>query len=547
MPVHNAEIAAAFDHLADLLEIEGANPFRVRAYRRAARTIEDLPRSAAELIAGGEDLAELPGIGADLAAKIAEFVDTKHLAVLDEAKARLPTGLVELTAVPGIGPKRARALYDKLKVHSVADLKKAATAGKLHDLAGFGVKSEAKLVEELKRRREVQRRFRLDTAEDFAEPLLDHLKRSKGVVQAIIAGSYRRRKDTVGDLDILVAAPPDSDVMQRFVSYDEVDEVAAHGDTRATVVLRSGLQVDLRVVPEESYGAALHYFTGSKAHNIAVRKLGLERGLKINEYGVFRGNRRIAGDTEESVYEQVKLPFIPPELREDRGEIVAAAAHRLPRLVELKDIRGDLHVHTSQSDGKNTLREMAEAGRTLGYEYLAITDHSRHVTVAHGLDAPRLARQIKAIDKLNGEIEDIRIQKGIEVDILADGSLDLPDAILADLDFTVCAIHYKFDLSEAEQTERVLRAMDNPHFNIFAHPTGRLLGERAAYAINLERILKAARERGCYIELNAHPTRLDIDDHACHLAKDMGVKVALGTDAHSIDGLHFMKVGYPLH
>jgi DNA polymerase (family 10) len=362
-------------------------------------------------------------------------------------------------------------------------------------------------------------------------------------VQATIAGSYRRRKDTVGDLDIVVAADPDTDVMQRFVSYDEVDEVAAHGETRATVVLRSGLQVDLRVVPQESYGAALHYFTGSKAHNIAVRKLGLERGLKINEYGVFRGTRRIAGDTEESIYEQVRLPFIPPELREDRGEIVAAASRKLPKLVELKDVRGDLHVHTDASDGVNTLREMAHAARALGYEYLAITDHSQHVTVARGLDAKRLARQIKAIDKLNAQIEGIRLLKGIEVDILADGSLDLPDAILADLDFTVCAIHYKFDLKEVEQTERVLRAMDNPYFNIFAHPTGRLLGERAAYGIDLERLLRAAKERGCFIELNAHPTRLDIDDHACRLAKDIGVKVSLGTDAHSLDGLQFMKYG----
>jgi DNA polymerase (family 10) len=543
MPVHNAEIAGAFDHLADLLEIEGANPFRVRAYRRAARTIEDLPRSAADLIASGEDLAELPGIGADLAGKIAEFVQTKHLAVLDEAKGRLPAGLVELTNVPGIGPKRAKVLYDKLKVHSLADLKKAATAGRLHSLVGFGVKSESKLLDELKRRREVPRRFRLDIAQDFAEPLLEHLKRSKGVVQATIAGSYRRRRDTVGDLDILVAAHTGSDVMQRFVTYDEVGEVAAHGETRATVVLRSGLQVDLRVVPEESYGAALHYFTGSKAHNIAIRKIGLERGLKINEYGVFRGARRVAGETEESVYDQVHLPFIPPELREDRGEIAAAAAHRLPKLVELTNIRGDLHVHTNESDGKNTLREMAEAARALGYEYLAVTDHSQHVTIAKGLDPRRLARQIKAVDKLNAQLKGIRILKGIELDILADGCLDLPDAILADLDFTVCAIHYKFNLTETEQTERVLRAMDNRHFNIFAHPTGRLLGERAGYPIDLERILEAAKERGCSIELNAHPTRLDIDDHVCRLAKDIGVKVALGTDAHSIDGLQFMKYG----
>ena len=361
--------------------------------------------------------------------------------------------------------------------------------------------------------------------------------------QAEIAGSYRRRRETVGDLDILVAASADSDVMQRLVTYDEVEEIVAQGSTRGTVILRSGIQVDMRVVPPESYGAALVYFTGSKAHNIAIRKLGLERGLKINEYGVFRGSRWIAGKTEKSVYEQVNLPNIPPELREDNGEIAAAAIHKLPKLVDLKDIRGDLHVHTSETDGRGSLCQMAEAARALGYDYMAVTDHSQHMTVAKGMDARRLARQIKAIDKLNSEIRGIRVLKGVEVDILADGSLDLPDEILAELDFTVCAIHYKFDMTEAEQTERVIRAMDNLYFNIFAHPTGRLLGERAGYAIDLKRILDAAKERGCCIELNAHPTRLDIDDHTCRMARNMGVKVAIGTDAHSIDGLLNMKYG----
>jgi DNA polymerase (family 10) len=543
MPVHNAEIATAFDHLADLLEIEGANPFRVRAYRRAARTIEDLPRSAAEMLEAGEDLTELPGIGADLAGKIAEFVNTHRLAVLDEAKAELPAGLVEITGVPGIGPKRARLLYDKLRIRSLADLRKAAEAGKLAGLAGFGAKSEAKLRAELKKKREAAHRFRLDTAEDFAGPLLEHLKRSKGVLQATAAGSYRRRRETVGDLDIIVAARGGTDVMDRLVAYDEVDEVAAKGETRATVVLRSGLQVDVRVVPEESYGAALHYFTGSKAHNIAIRKMGLERGLKINEYGVFRGQRRIAGESEESVYAQVKLPYIEPELREDRGEIAAAARGKLPKLIERTDIRGDLHVHTTESDGKNTLAEMAQAAQALGYQYLAITEHSQHATVARGLDARRLARQIKAIDRLNGKLKGLRVLKSCEVDILADGTLDLDDAILAELDLTVCAIHYKFDLTEAQQTGRVLRAMDNRHFNILAHPTGRLLEERAPYPIDMEKILRAARERGCFVELNAHPTRLDIDDHVCRLAKDLGLKVSLGTDAHSVDGLRAMRFG----
>jgi DNA polymerase (family 10) len=542
MPVHNTEIASAFDHLADLLEIEGANPFRVRAYRSAARTVGDLPRSVADMLAKGEDLAELPGIGADLAAKIAEFVETKRLSLLEEVKRRTPAGLVELTAIPGIGPKRAKVLFDKLKIRSAADLKRAAADGKLHGLAGFGTKTELKLGEELKHKRAAQR-FRLDVAEDFAQPLLEHLKRSKGVRQAVIAGSYRRRKETVGDLDILVAAAEASDVIERFIAYDEVADIAAHGDTRSTVVLRSGLQVDLRVVPEESYGAALHYFTGSKAHNIAVRRLGVARGLKINEYGVFRGTRRIAGATEEGVFDQVGLPFIAPELREDRGEIEAAAAGRLPQLLRLEDLRGDLHAHTTASDGKSSLSEMAEAAQALGYEYLAVTDHSRHATVARGLDPRRLARQIKAIDKLNARLKGIHILKACEVDILADGTLDLPDAILGELDLRVCAIHYKFNLSEREQTERVIRAMDNPCFNILAHPTGRLLGERAAYPIDLERVLRAAQERGCAIELNAHPTRLDIDDHVCRLAKDMGVKIAIGTDAHSADGLRFMRYG----
>jgi DNA polymerase (family 10) len=462
---------------------------------------------------------------------------------LEEVKRRTPAGLVQLTAIPGIGPKRAKLLYDKLKIRSRADLRKAIAAGKLHGLSGFGTKTERKLGDELKHKREVQQRFRLDVAEDFAEPLLEHLKRSKGVKQALIAGSYRRRKETVGDLDIVVAAGKGSDVMDRLIAYDEVAKVVAHGNTRSTVVLRAGLQVDLRVVPPESYGAALHYFTGSKAHNIAVRKLGVARGLKINEYGVFKGTQRIAGASEESVFEQVSLPFIAPELRENRGEIEAAAAGRLPKLVRLEDLRGDLHVHTTASDGKSTLSEMVGAAQALGYEYLAITDHSRHATVARGLDPRRLARQIKAIDRLNARLKGIKILKACEVDILADGTLDLPDAILADLDLRVCAIHYKFDLGETEQTERVIRAMDNRYFNIFAHPTGRLLGERAAYPIDLECILEASKERGCAIELNAHPTRLDIDDHVCRLAKDMGVKVAIGTDAHSTDGLRFMRYG----
>jgi DNA polymerase (family X) len=327
------------------------------------------------------------------------------------------------------------------------------------------------------------------------------------------------------------------------MSYDEIAEVHARGPTRATVVLKAGVQVDLRVVPEESYGAALHYFTGSKAHNIHIRKLGQERGLKINEYGVFRGEKRISGAREEDVFAAVGLPWIEPELREDRGEIEAAAKGRLPSLVSLDDIRGDLHVHTRYSDGKSSLREMVVAAKARGYEYIAITDHTKHATVAHGLDEKRLSRQLDEIDRLNDEIGGIRVLKSSEVDILANGTLDLPDKMLKRLDFTVCAIHYRFDLDAKAQTERILRAMDNPHCTILAHPSGRLLGERPGYAVNLESVLQGAKQRGCFVELNAHPVRLDLDDVHCKLAKELGLMVSIGTDAHSTVGLDVMRYG----
>ena len=380
-------------------------------------------------------------------------------------------------------------------------------------------------------------------AEEVAEALIRHIAAAPGVKRAIVAGSYRRRKETVGDLDILVACGDSGPVMGRFVAYDEVDEVVSKGETRSTVVLRSGLQVDLRVVEAACYGAALHYFTGAKAHNIAVRTLGVHRGLKINEYGVFAGERRVSGAREADVFAAVGLPWMAPELRENRGEIEAAREGRLPELITLDDIRGDLHVHSKASDGKATIAEMAEAAKAKGYAYLAVTDHSRRVTIAHGLDADRLARQIDEIDRLNAESKDLVILKGSEVDILEDGTLDLPDSILARLDLTVCSVHSKFGLSRERQTERVLRAMDNPNFTIFGHPTGRLLGERAAYDIDLARIVAGARKRGCILEVNAQPQRLDLDDVHARMAKDAGVKLAISTDSHSVGGLAYMRFG----
>lgn len=543
MPVHNNEIADCFEKLADLLEIEDANPFRIRAYRNAARTIRGYPRSMADLLAQGEDLSKLPDIGKDLAGKIQTMITTGKLPLLKEVTSRTPAALSDLMHIEGLGPKRVKALYKALKIRSIDDLKRAARSGRIREIEGFGKKTEQMILEHVEKFAGKEQRTSLILAEDIATPLLEYLKKCKGVKDVIVAGSYRRRKETVGDLDILITASKDSPVMDRFTAYDEVEEVVSKGRTRSTVYLHSGMQVDLRVVPQVSYGAALHYFTGSKAHNIAVRKLGVKRGYKINEYGVFKNDKRIAGKAEEEVYKIVGLPYIPPELRENRGELEAARKHKLPELITLKDIRGDLHCHTSASDGHHSLQQITESAAERGYEYLSINDHSKRLTVAHGLNKKRLFEQIKAIDKLNEKLEGIVILKSIEVDILEDGSLDFPDNILKELDFTVCAVHYKFNLSRQKQTERILRAMENRYFHILAHPTGRLINERDPYDIDLEKIIEAAKQHGCFLELNAHPDRLDLTDDACKLTKEMGVKIAISTDAHSTSDLNYMRFG----
>ncbi len=542
MPVHNSDVADIFSEIADLLEIKSSNQFRVRAYRNAARTVGALSQSVADLIERNEDLTRLPGIGKDLAEKIREIVKTGKLKLLEELKAELPPGLSDLMKIGGLGPKRILILHQKLGISDVNELRKAVSEKKIRELRGFGEKTEQTIVEEIERMKGAEKKIKIVVAEEIANSLLNYLKKSKGVKDLIVAGSYRRRKETVGDLDILAATAKDSDIMDRFVEYEDTEKVLSKGMTRSTILLRTGIHVDLRVVPEVSYGAALHYFTGSKAHNIAVRTLGVRKNLKINEYGVFKGDRRIAGRTEEEVYSQVGLPFIEPELREDMGELEAAMRGQLPKLVTLKDIRGDLHVHTKLTDGRNTLEEMADAAKKKGYHYLGITEHSRHVTVARGLKPEAVAKRIKEIDGFNKK-SGVLILKSIELDILDDGSLDLPDDILKELDLTVCAVHYKFNLPREKQTERIIRAMDNPYFNILAHPTGRLITERKPYEVDMERVMKAAKERGCFMELNAHPDRLDLLDTDCKMAKDMGLKVAISTDAHSISDLDFMRFG----
>lgn len=542
MPIHNQDIADIFNKVADFLEIEGANPFRVRAYRNAARVVTGMSQSLADLVARGEEL-KLPGIGADLAGKIKEIVTTGSLALLKELEARTPPALLEMMRIAGLGPKRVKLLHDQLGINTPEDLQHAARQGRIRELKGFGEKIEHLILEGLGQITQAERRFKLVTVEPVAESLVRHLKKVPGVHEVIVAGSYRRRKETVGDLDILATGAADCRVMDAFVGYEDVARVVAHGETKSAVALRTGLQVDLRVVAPESYGAALHYFTGSKAHNIAIRHLGVQRGLKINEYGVFRGETRVAGATESEVYQMVDLPYIEPELREDWGEIQAAAQGRLPKLITLKDIRGDLHAHTKATDGRNTLEEMAQAAKARGYEYLAITNHSKRVTMAHGYDAQALAAEIKEIDRLNGKLRGIVLLKGIELDILDDGALDLPDAILQELDLVVGAVHYNFKLSREQQTARIIRAMDNPYFTILAHPSGRLIDRRAAYDVDMERLIRAAQERGCFMELDSQPDRLDLADIHCKMAKDLGVKVAIATDAHSISDFGFMRFG----
>src|ERR1035437_5694047 len=539
MPVQNAEIAAMFDQAAELLEIGGENQFRVRAYRRAARVIEGLPKAVGSLLKSGRDLSELPGIGKDLAGKIADIVKTGHFGLLDTLKKKLPGELSDMAALPGLGPKRIKLLYDKLKVRTLNDLRRAIKTERLRELRGFGPAIEKKLLGALEKPQPAKR-FKLSVAEAEAEALVGFLRDSGRVV---VAGSYRRRRDTVGDLDVLVTAKNGAAVGNRLVEYENVAQVVAHGPTRTTVMLRSGLQVDVRAVPEESYGAALLYFTGSKAHNIALRGLANQHGWKLNEYGLFSGKRRIAGTTEEDVYEKLGLAFIPPELREHRGEIALAKANKLPHLVTVADMRGDLHVHSDWTDGTTSIEAMAAAAQACGYEYMALTDHSRRVAMAHGLDPARVSRQIREVDKLNAKLKGFTILKGIEVDILKDGRLDLPDSILSRLDVVVASVHSFFDLAREAQTDRVVRAMENRHVSILGHPTGRLIGAREPYDIDMDRVISAAHDLGCYLEINAEPDRLDLNDIHAHAAKSKGVKVAVSTDAHSVNGFQYMRFG----
>ena len=542
-PVKNIDIANIFDRLADLLELEGENPFRVRAYRNAAATVENLPQNLEEMVKKGDDLTSLPAIGNDLAQKINDIVNHKEIDLLKRLEEKNPIDFEELNRIQGLGPRRIKKLYEILNVQNIDDLYHAAEEQKIRNLPGFSKKIEEHILEEIKKIKEKYNRMKISTAEQNALPIVEYLRENRSIQDIEIAGSYRRRKETIGDLDILVTCEDSISVMTHFVNYFDIDEVLSKGDTRSSIILKSGIQVDLRVLPQKSYGAAMLYFTGSKAHNIVIRKLAKQKDWKVNEYGLFSNDDFLAGETEEGIYNKLGLPYIEPELRENRGEFEAAESGNLPELIKLSDIKGDLHTHTNLTDGKNTLEEMAEAAQKLGYKYIANTDHSKRVTVAGGLDEKQVFENIKRTDKLNENFKDFTILKGIEVDILEDGSLDLSDKVLKELDIVVGAIHYKFNLSREEQTERILRAMDNPYLNILAHPTGRLINEREPYDIDLEKIMQKAKENNCILEINSQPSRLDLNDLNSRKAKEMGVKLVISTDAHSTTQYDFMRFG----
>ena len=542
--MQNQNIAVLFNEVADLLEIQGANAFRVRAYRNGARTLENLPESVADLLATpGRNLESLEGIGKDLAAKIKVIVESGSLPQLEELRQQVPAGVVEMLRIPGLGPKKVSALFSELAIKSLVELKAACEAGKVSELKGFGKKTEQTILEGIPHAVEAGKRFLISIARASAEEIAADLRQLPSISQVSIAGSCRRRRETCGDLDLLATSDDSAAAMDRLAAHPLVVKVLAQGETKQRVRLQSGIELDLRVVPAESYGAAMQYFTGSKEHNIVIRRRAIERGLKVNEYGVFRGDEYIAGKTEEDVYAAVGLPFIPPELRENRGEIELAEAGKLPRLIEIADIQGDLHMHTTASDGNASIREMAESAKGRGLKYIAITDHSKRVSMANGLDATRLRKHWEEIRKIRSEVTGIEILCGIECDILEDATMDLDDEVLAEADWVIAVLHYGLKQPREQIMQRLLNAIRNPHVDAIGHPTGRMLSNRPPADIDFKTFFQAAADHGVMLEINASPERLDLDDVQASAAKSHGIQIVIDTDSHSTNGFQVLQYG----
>jgi DNA polymerase (family 10) len=567
----NRDIATVFDEVADLLEFQDANPFRVRAYRNAARRIGDFPEPLTRVAANPDrEFSDIEGIGKDLAQKIGELLETGTLAMLEELRSAIPGGVLAMVRIPGMGPKKAAALHRELGITSLDALRAACEAGQVATLKGFGKKTQDKILTGIELAARANVRMYWAHADEIVQQLLAHMRELKGIRQMEVAGSYRRGRETIGDVDLLVDADDADAVMDQLGRFEELATVIGRGDTKMSIRLGRGLQIDLRVVQSKSFGAALQYFTGSKDHNVVLRGMAKDRGLRINEYGVFRPPEKpkkaakakatdddtdeqafkdvnsphyVAGRTEEEVYGALDLPWFPPEIREARQEFEWATAGTLPKLIELTDLAGDLHMHTTASDGKATLREMAVAAKQRGLSYIAITDHSPRVSMANGLNAERLRQQWDEIDRLNRELDDFIVLKGIECDILEKGGMDLPDDVLAEADWVIASVHYGQQQSREQITDRILGALENPHVSIIAHPTGRLIGRREPYAVDLDQVIATAARLGKMLEINANPARLDLDDVACAAARRHGVPIVISSDAHSTGGLDVLRYG----
>ena len=538
----NKEIADVFNHVADILEIKGENPFRVRAYRKAAQNIENLAEDINE-IAQRDGLYNIPGIGKDLAQKIKEILDTGTFKGYADLKEEVPDGLVSLLSVPGVGPRTDKILYDKFGAIDLNKLEKLCSERKIQGLPGIKAKTEENILKGIQLVKRGMERRPLGTILPIAEEIIETLKKRFPLDRIDVAGSVRRKRETVKDIDILICSSHSQKVMDVFTSLPLVHEIIAKGETKSSIRISDGLQIDLRVVDRSCYGAALCYFTGSKAHNIRIRELAVKRGLKVNEYGIFKDDKRIGGKEEIDIFNAVDLSYIPPELREDRGEIEAAMAGTLPKLIQMDQIKGDMHVHSKYSDGAATLSEIAEKSKSLGLEWVAITDHSQSLRIAHGVSIEDLMRKRAEIDAFNRSNMDVKLLCGTEVDIFADGKLDYPDEILAELDVVVAAIHTGFKQDKATLTKRMISAMENPYVHVIAHPTGRVIGEREAYALNLDKVFEIAAKTGTCMEINAYYKRLDLNDVLSHAAKNKGVLLSIGTDAHILDQMEFMPLG----
>ena len=538
----NKELADIIERMADILEIKGENPFKINAYRKASRILGDLTQDIGEIAAAG-GLKEVPGIGQGLAEKIEEYLETGKISKFEEVKKGVPDELIAILNIPGMGPKTLALLHKEKQIGSLSQLETALEDGSLVGLPGIGEKKVENMKRGIQLLKQSKGRMNLGVAFPIAKRIVETLRAETGSAKIEWAGSLRRMRENIGDIDILATGADKKKIVHAFTHLPEVKEVLASGETKASIIVEGGVQIDLRVVEEDSYGAALQYFTGSKGHNVHLRGIARVQGIKLNEYGVFKGENRIGGKEEKDVYQALKIPWIEPVLREDRGEIEAAQEGRLPKLLQESEIKGDLHVHSTYSDGASSIEEIAAAAQKRGYHYVAICDHSKSLKIAHGLDESRLARQIEEIDRINETLKGFRILKGAEVDILSDGRLDFSEKTLEKLDLVIASIHSGFKQDKDKMTKRIIRAIENPRLDVFAHPSGRLLGARDPYAVEIAEVMEAARRHGKALEINAYFERLDLDDLHCRKAKEMGIRLSIGTDSHRLDQMWMMSLG----